>query len=282
MTTRAARLVTRSGVVSLARVAIVGVLNATPDSFSNGGVRWSPRRAARAAEAMVSSGARVIDLGAESTRPGAIPVSAAEERARLLPVLRAVRQAVSVPLSIDTMKAEVAAAALAEGADLINDVTAGRFDPAMLPLCADVGVPIILMHMRGTPATMQRRPRYRNVVQEVATFLRGRARAAVAAGIAPQQIVLDPGLGFGKLPIHSYRLLHELEKIVALGFPVLVGPSRKGFIGQALAGAPPERRLYGTAATVALAVAAGAKLIRVHDVAAMHDVVRVTEAAMAA
>ena len=231
---------------------------------------------------MATAGAAIIDIGAESTRPGARPVSVAVELARLLPILHAVRRAVGLPISIDTMKAAVARAALAAGADMINDVTAGRFDPELLPLCAATGVPIVLMHMRGMPRTMQVRPRYRDVVAEVVTFLQERIAAARAVGLARHQIVLDPGLGFGKLPVHSYRLLRHLERLTALGYPVLVGPSRKRFIASALDDAPVDQRLFGTAAAVALAVAGGAKLIRVHDVAAMRDVVRVTEAALAA
>jgi dihydropteroate synthase len=231
---------------------------------------------------MEAAGAALLDLGAESTRPGAASVSLQVELARLLPVLRAVRRAVRVPLSIDTTKAEVARIALAEGADLINDVSAGRFDERMLPLCAAARVPVVLMHMRGTPRTMQRRPRYRDVVAEVIAFLVERVAAARQAGVRPRDIVLDPGFGFGKLPVHNFRLLRDLDRLVALGFPILVGPSRKGFIGQALGGVPPDARAFGTAAVVTLAVAAGAQLVRVHEVAAMRDAVRVVEAMRAA
>lgn len=256
----------------------MGILNATPDSFSEAGRDLDPGRAADAARAMVAAGAGAIDLGAESTRPGATPVPSGEEQRRLLPVLRAVRQAVAVPLSVDTMKAAVARAALDAGADLVNDVSAGRHDPAMLPLCAAAGVPVILMHMQGTPATMQVAPRYTDVVGEVRAFLAERARAAEAAGILPASIVLDPGIGFGKTGPHNCRLLRRLDALVALGYPVLVGVSRKHFLGQLLGGRPPEGRVLGTAAAVALAVAGGARLVRVHDVAAIHDVVTVVEA----
>ena len=273
---------TRSGTVRLDRVAVVGILNATPDSFSDGGRYASPRAASRAAATMEADGAALLDLGAESTRPGSKPVAVAEELRRLLPVLRAVRRAVRLPLSVDTMKPEVARIALEEGADLVNDVSAGGDDNAMLSLCAAAGVPIVLMHMRGTPQTMQRRPRYHDVVAEVRAYLRDRAAAAVQLGVPPRHIILDPGLGFGKLPVHNYRLLRDLGQIVALGFPVLVGPSRKGFVGHALGGAAPAARLFGTAAAVALSVAAGAKLVRVHDVAAMRDVVRMVEATQTA
>ncbi len=256
----------------------MGVLNATPDSFSDGGRIRSPAQAAALARAMVAAGAGVLDLGAESTRPGARPVPAREERARLLPVLRAVRAAVSVPLSVDTMKAEVAAAALDAGADIVNDVSAGRADRHMLPLCARTGVPVVLMHMRGQPATMQRRPAYHDVVADVTAFLARRAKVARDAGVARAAIVLDPGIGFGKTAAHNLALLGRLDALVALGYPVLVGVSRKGFIGRLLGGVHPAERTYGTAAAVALAVARGARLLRVHDVGAMRDVVLVAAA----
>jgi dihydropteroate synthase len=269
---------TRSGPLVLDRVAVVGVLNATPDSFSDGGLHLDPGQAAAAAAGMVAGGARMLDLGAESTRPGAAPVDAEEERRRLLPVLRAVRAAVRVPISVDTTKADVARAALDDGADVVNDVSAGRLDPDMLPLCARERVPIVLMHMQGTPGTMQADPRYTDVVTDVAEFLAARARTAIAAGIAPDAIVLDPGIGFGKTAAHNCFLLRRLDLLVAVGYPVMVGVSRKGFIGQLLGGRATGERLHGTAAAVALAVAGGARLVRVHDVAAMRDVVLVAEA----
>ena len=273
---------TRSGSLTLDRVVLVGILNATPDSFSDGGLHLDPARAAAAAAELVAQGARMLDLGAESTRPGAAPVPPDEERQRLLPVLRAVRAAVGVPISVDTTKADVAREALDAGADLVNDVSAGRFDPDMLPLCARTGVPVVLMHMQGTPATMQLDPRYTDVVTEVCAFLAARAEAAVEAGVARDAIVVDPGIGFGKTVEHNCRLLRRLDLIAALGYPVLVGVSRKGFIGGLLGGRATGARLHGTAAAVALAVAGGARLVRVHDVAAMRDVVAVAEAVASA
>ena len=264
---------TRSGPLALDRVALVGVINATPNSFSDGGRHLDPARAAEAAVAMVAEGAAMLDLGAESTRPGATPVPEDEELARLLPVLAAVR----VPLSVDTTKAVVARRALDAGADVVNDVSAGRLDPGMLPLCAAAGVPVVLMHMQGTPATMQEAPQYTDVVAEVAAFLGARARAAEAAGVAPDAILVDPGIGFGKTVAHNCALVRRLDVLAALGYPVLVGVSRKGFIGQLLGGRGTESRLFGTAAAVALAVAGGARLVRVHDVGPMRDVVRVAE-----
>jgi len=256
----------------------MGVLNATPDSFSDGGAWLDPARAAAHAVAMVEAGAAVLDLGAESTRPGAEPVPPEAELARLLPVLRAVRRAVGVPLSVDTMKAAVARAALDEGADLVNDVSAGRFDRGMLPLCAREAVPVVLMHMRGMPRTMQRAPRYGDVVRTVAEFLARRAGAAEAAGVARDAIIVDPGFGFGKTLAHNLALLARLDAVAALGYPVLVGVSRKGFVGQLCGEAAPAARGWGTAAAVALAVARGARVLRVHDVAAMRDVVAVAAA----
>jgi len=273
---------TRSGPVVLDHVALVGVLNATPDSFSDGGRHLDPTRAAAAAERMVAEGAAMLDVGGESTRPGARPVPAEEERRRLLPVLRAVRAAVRVPISVDTSKAAIARLALDEGADLVNDVSAGRFDPALLPLCAERGVPVVLMHMQGTPVTMQADPRYGDVVAEVAAFLAERARDALAAGVAADGIVVDPGIGFGKTVAHNCALLARLDLVASLGYPVLVGVSRKGFIGELLGGRAAGERLHGTAAAVALAVAKGARLVRVHDVGAMRDVVRVAEAVVGA
>jgi dihydropteroate synthase len=273
---------TRAGILALDRTVVVGVLNATPDSFSDGGLHQDPGRAAAAAAEMVAAGAGMLDLGAESTRPGATPVPLEEELRRLLPVLRAVRAAVRVPLSVDTTKAAVAAAAIGEGADVVNDVSAGRQDAAMFSSCAAAGVPIVLMHMQGTPATMQAEPRYGDVVGEVASFLSERARAARAAGIAAEDIVLDPGIGFGKTVGQNCHLLKRLDALVALGYPVLVGVSRKSFLGRLLDGRDVEGRLFGTAAAVALAVAGGARLVRAHDVAAIHDVVVVTEAVLGA
>lgn len=268
---------TRSGPLLLDHVAVVGVLNATPDSFSDGGVHADPRRAAETARRMVGEGAAAIDVGGESTRPGAVPVTVAEELDRLLPVLRAVRAAVDLPLSVDTRRAAVARAALDAGADLVNDVSAGA-DPAMFPLCAAADVPMVLMHMRGTPATMQRAPRYGDVVREVRAFLAARARAARRAGIPADAIILDPGIGFGKTVDHNLALLRRVDLVATLGYPVMVGVSRKGFIGALLGGVATGARGFGTAAVVALAVAGGARLVRVHDVGPMRDVVRVAEA----
>jgi dihydropteroate synthase len=260
----------------------MGVVNVTPDSFSDGGRYLEPGAAIRHGLELVEEGADLLDVGGESTRPGAEPVPLEEERRRVLPVVEALAGRAGVPVSVDTTKAAVARAALDAGAAIVNDVSAGRFDPDMLPLCAERGAPVVLMHMLGEPRTMQRDPRYDDVVREVAAFLAARAEAALAAGVAVDRIVVDPGFGFGKTREHNLVLLRRLDEIVALGYPVLVGTSRKSFIGATLGGLPVEDRLEGTAATVALAVAAGASIVRVHDVRAMARVVRMVEAVLAA
>jgi dihydropteroate synthase len=259
-------------------VGVLGILNATPDSFSDGGRYLEPAAAAARAEELVAQGADALDIGAESTRPGASPVPEEEELRRLLPVLRMVRARVDVPISVDTYKAAVARAALDAGADMINDVSAGH-DPAMFRTVAAAGAPIVLMHMRGTPATMQDAPAYPDgdVVGAVRAFLQDRIVAALAAGVERDGIVLDPGIGFGKTVAHNLMLISHLDAIVALGHAVLVGPSRKRFIAAVVGGAPLDR-LEGTAAAVALAIDRGASLVRVHDVAPMVRVVRMAEA----
>jgi dihydropteroate synthase len=258
------------------RPRLMGILNLTPDSFSDGG-RWTtPEAAYRRAAELAEAGADLLDLGAESTRPGAAPVPADEERRRLIPALRRIAR-LSVPISVDTSKPEVAAAALDAGARLINDVT-GLAHPAMRALAAERRVPVVLMHMRGTPRTMQRAPRYRDVVSDVRRALLGAARRARAAGVPRGRIILDPGLGFGKSARHNLLLLRALPRLVATGYPVLVGPSRKGFISAVLGPLPPAERVWGTAAAVALATAAGVWGIRVHDVAQMRMVAAVAAA----
>ena len=255
----------------------MGIVNVTPDSFYDGGRYGSVEAVLAYARRLIAEGADLIDIGGESTRPGAAPVSAEEESARVLPVVTALRAETDLPISIDTTKAAVAAAALAAGADLVNDVSAARFDPAMLPLAAECRAGIVLMHMQGTPATMQEAPKYGNVVREVAAFLAERAAAARAAGVAAHRILVDPGIGFGKRAEHNLALLAHLDALVALGFPVLVGPSRKAFLG-VLTGDPPEGRLAASLAAVVLAVARGACAVRVHDVAEARRALAVVDA----
>ena len=259
---------------------VMGVLNVTPDSFSDGGLFLDPGAAVAHAETMAREGADVIDVGGESTRPGSRPVEAVEQVRRVVPVLRALRDRLpDTTLSVDTTRAEVAEAALAAGAHVINDISAGRDDPAMLPLSARTGSPVILMHMLGAPATMQIDPTYSDVTAEVAQFLRERLAAAVAAGVRPDRVLLDPGIGFGKTAEHNLQLLRHTADLAALGRPLVVGTSRKGFISKVLGLRDASRadtagRVFGTAATVAWAVANGAAVVRVHDVGPISQVVR--------
>lgn len=266
--------------LALDRPLVMGVLNVTPDSFSDGGLYLDPGAAVKHALEMADEGADLIDIGAESSRPGAAPVAEAEELRRLVPVVQEVCRRVPVPVSVDTTKAAVAAAALESGAAIINDISALQADRAMAGVVAQAGAGLVLMHMQGTPQTMQRAPRYTDIVAEVGEFLRARLRAAVEAGIAAEQILLDPGIGFGKNPEQNLILLDRLDSFRALGRPILVGVSRKAFIGEVL-GRKAGDRLLGTAAAVAAAVLRGAKVVRVHDVRAMQDVVKVIDAIQA-
>jgi dihydropteroate synthase len=261
------------------RCLVMGVLNVTPDSFSDVG-RYLDRGAAVAhGLALAAEGADLLDVGGESSRPGAAYVDERTELDRVVPVIEALAPAIDVPISIDTRKSPVARAALAAGAAVVNDVSAGRDDPDIFGVAADAKAPLVLMHMRGTPATMQDDPRYADVVAEVAEFLVERCAAAEAAGMPREALVVDPGIGFGKRDEHNYALLAELARFTLLGHPVLAGTSRKGFIGRAL-GLPELERLEGTAATVVWAVERGARIVRVHDVRHMVRTVRMTEALM--
>jgi dihydropteroate synthase len=259
----------------------MGVVNVTPDSFSDGG-RFADRDAAVAhGLALAADGADLLDVGGESTRPGAAYVDQVTELARALPVVERLAEATDVPVSIDTRKAAVARAALAAGAVMVNDVSAGRDDPDLLGVAAEAKAALVLMHMQGTPATMQDDPRYHDVVGEVEAFLAERCAAAEAAGVPTDALVVDPGIGFGKLDEHNYALLGSLPRLTRLGHPLLVGTSRKGFIGRAL-GLGVDQRDEGTAATVTWAVERGARIVRVHAVRTMARVVRMTEALLAA
>ncbi|HEU5201709.1 MAG TPA: dihydropteroate synthase [Nitrospira sp.] len=259
------------------RPLLMGIVNVTPDSFFDGGRFLDPEAAVAHAWQLVEEGADLLDIGAESTRPGSIPVEGTEERRRLIPVVTAVAKAVSVPISVDTSKAVVAKAAIDAGAVLVNDVTALRGDPAMVDTIVVSGVGVVLMHMQGTPQTMQKAPKYHDVVEEVEDFLAERVRFALERGVAKNQIMLDPGIGFGKTLAHNLDLLAQLRTFTKLGFPLLVGPSRKGFIGE-LVEQSVQDRAWGTAGAIALAVEQGAHVLRVHDVAGMKDVVRVAAA----
>jgi dihydropteroate synthase len=265
------------------RTLVMGILNVTPDSFSDGGRFYDPQVAAEHAVQMVADGADILDIGGESTRPAtfgtAAPLPVEEELRRILPVLSAlVARLPAVPLSVDTYKASVARAAVQAGAAMVNDISALRADPDMAATVAALGVPVCLMHMPGLPTALPADPGYGDVVVEVAAHLRRRAEAALQAGIAPASIVLDPGIGFGKGVRHNLELLRRQRELTAPGYPLLIGTSRKSTIGTVLGGLPPEDRVEGTAATVALAIANGAAIVRVHDVRAMVRVARMSDA----
>lgn len=268
------------------RTLIMGILNVTPDSFSDGGRFADPDAAVARALELERQGADILDIGGESTRPGSEGVSAEEEMRRVLPVLNAVRGRLKIAISIDTQKAAVAEAAVAAGAEIINDVSALRTDPALADLARRRRVPLVLMHMRGTPRTMQRGPFARNVLEDVSSGLRAAVRRAQAARVRKAQIILDPGFGFGKTYAQNFELLAHLPRLAALGCPLLVGTSRKAFIGAAVGHAsgpvPPDQRLWGTAATVVAAIFGGAHIVRVHDVAEMAQAARIADAILLA
>jgi dihydropteroate synthase len=263
------------------RTLIMGVLNVTPDSFSDGNKFYTEEHAIAHALHMESAGANLIDIGAESTRPGSKGISAEEELKRLLPVLGGLRRLLKIPISIDTQKAEVAEAAVDAGAQIVNDISGLKGDPRIAEVAARRRVPLILMHMRGEPRTMQKRPFAHDVMKDVMQGLRRSVAMARKAGVAKSQIILDPGIGFGKSYAQNYELLQKLPQLVKLGYPLLVGTSRKGFLGATLARegkpAPPEERIWGTAATVTASILNGAHVVRVHNVEEMVQVVRVTD-----
>jgi dihydropteroate synthase len=259
------------------RCLVMGILNVTPDSFADTR-RFDTASAVDAAVRMAAEGADIIDVGGESTRPGAEPVSAAEEAARVLPVIKAISARLTIPISIDTYKAEVARTAFAEGASIVNDVSGLLYEPAMAGVVADAGAVLILMHTRGRSKSMYVDAEYGDVVAEVGAELAASLRVAVAAGVGVERTILDPGIGFAKRPEHSYGVLARLPELsAALDRPFLVGPSRKSFMRQALANREPMDRDWGTAAAVTAAVLAGAHIVRVHAVAEMVQVVRVAE-----
>jgi dihydropteroate synthase len=261
----------------------MGVINVTPDSFSDGGQFLDSRTAIEHGLALRAEGAAILDIGGESTRPGAAPVDAEQELARVLPVIEGLAAARSgAQISIDTSKAAVAAAALDAGAALVNDVTAFRGDPEMAGVVASASADCCLMHMLGEPRTMQEDPRYEDVVGEVKAFLEQRMAFAVAEGVAEERIMLDPGIGFGKTVAHNLELLRRLDELVALGRPIVIGTSRKSFLGKIAGHSDPSKRLPGTIATNVLAYERGARVFRVHDVAPVHDALAVAAATVSA
>ncbi len=260
------------------RMLVMGVLNVTPDSFSDGGKFLDADAAVARALEMERAGADIIDIGGESTRPGAEGISASEEMRRIIPVLERLRGRLKIPISVDTSKSEVAEAASFQGAEILNDVTALRADPRLASIAAKYKLPLILMHMRGNPRTMQESPFARDVLRDVSAGLRRAVAVARRAGMAKSQIVLDPGVGFGKSAAQNYELLQKLPQLARLGFPLLVGTSRKSFLAKAGGTAPGADRIWGTAATVVASILGGAHIVRVHDVAEMALVARVTDA----
>jgi dihydropteroate synthase len=262
---------------------LMGVLNVTPDSFSDGGEWLALEAAVRHGRVLAAEGAELVDVGGESTRPGSAGVALDEELRRVVPVVEELaRGSLGAGVSVDTSKAAVAEAALAAGATYVNDVTAFRADPAMAGLVAQAGCECCLMHMLGEPRTMQDDPRYDDVVDDVRAFLEQRAAFAVGEGVAPERIHVDPGIGFGKTLAHNLELLRRLDEIVALGFPVMVGTSRKSFLGRLTGREDPHDRVAATVATNVMALERGATLFRVHDVAANADGLRVAAATLAA
>ena len=263
------------------RTLVMGVLNVTPDSFSDGGQFLDPVRAIERATVMEAAGADLLDIGGESTRPGSEEVRTSEELDRILPVLEGLRRRLKIPISVDTRRAAVAELALRAGAEVINDVSGLKNDPRIAEVAARRRVPLILMHMRGEPGTMQKAGFARDVLRNVAQGLRKSVSIARKAGVAKSQIILDPGIGFGKSFAQNYELLEKLPQLAKLGYPLLVGTSRKGFLGATLARngkpAPSEDRIWGTAATVTASILNGAHIVRVHDVAEMVQVARVAD-----
>src|SRR5947209_11232287 len=262
------------------RTQIMGVLNVTPDSFSDGGKFLDTKKAVRHALLMEQAGADILDIGGESTRPGSLPVSTTEEIRRILPVLEKLRGRLKIPISIDTQKSLVAEVALKAGAQIINDISGLRNNSHLATIAAEHRVPLILMHIRGNPRTMQNGPFARDVMQDVTRGLRWSITQARKAGVAKSQIILDPGIGFGKTFAQNFALLRKLPQLARLGYPLIVGTSRKGFLGGATAGLPQastDNRIWGTAATVTASILGGAHIVRVHDVAEMVQVARVAD-----
>ena len=260
------------------RTLVMGVLNVTPDSFSDGGKFFDVDAAAARALEIERAGADILDVGGESTRPGSEGIPASEEMRRVIPVLEKLRGKLKIPVSIDTNKSEVAEAAIFQGAEIVNDVTALRTDPRLAEVAAKHGVPLILMHMRGDPRTMQEKPFARDALHDVTTGLKRAVAAARRAGVAKSQFVLDPGIGFGKSAAQNYELLRKLPQLARLGFPLLVGTSRKSFLTKAPGADANADRIWGTAATVTAAILGGAHIVRVHDIAEIVQVARIADA----
>ncbi|MDI6728376.1 MAG: dihydropteroate synthase [Thermodesulfovibrionales bacterium] len=257
---------------------VMGVLNVTPDSFSDGGLFFNEKKAIEHALRLIEDGADIIDIGGESTRPGSEPVSVEEEIRRTIPVIKAISREIKVPISIDTYKAGVAKHALDAGASIVNDISGLRFDPEMPKVVSEYNVPVIIMHIKGRPKDMQQNPVYEALIPEIMDYLRISIRLANKFGISDDKIIIDPGIGFGKTFEHNLEIIKNLKEFTLLGRPVAVGVSRKAFIGKILGDVPPSERLEGTAAAVAISIFNGANIVRVHDVKEMAKVAKVADA----
>ncbi|HHF52230.1 MAG TPA: dihydropteroate synthase [Candidatus Aminicenantes bacterium] len=257
----------------------MGILNVTPDSFSDGGIYLDKKSAVQKGLQLIKDGADILDIGGESTRPGSHPVTAEEEKRRILPVISEIRKKTDALISVDTTKSEVLKSALDAGADILNDISAMRFDPKILGLASKQDIPVIIMHMKGTPRNMQESPEYDNVIQEIKTFLKQRITDALTAGIKKNKIIIDPGIGFGKRLKDNLKIISNLSAFSELGFPILIGVSRKSFIGDLL-NLSPEKRIEGTIASSLISILQGAHILRVHDVSSLKKAVIVAEAIM--
>jgi dihydropteroate synthase len=255
----------------------MGILNITPDSFSDGGLFYGVENAIRRGIQIAQEGADILDIGGESTRPGALSVSSKEQISRVVPVIKKLAKKINIPISIDTSNAEVAQKAIIAGASLVNDITGLRLDNNLAKVVARYKAGCIIMHIKGTPHNMQKAPRYKDLMKEICLWLKQGIAIAMKAGVAKERIIIDPGIGFGKTVLHNIEIIRNLSVLKRLGRPILIGTSRKSFIGKILA-VPPNERLMGTAASVALAIANGAHIVRVHDIKEMVQVARVTDA----
>lgn len=257
----------------------MGILNITPDSFSDGGLYYNKQNAVKRGLQLIEEGADILDIGGESSRPGSDPITAEEEKKRILPVLSEIRKQTDTFISVDTTKSEVLKAALDQGADILNDISGMRFDPKMLELASEKNIPVVIMHMKGTPKNMQKRPKYENVVEEIKTFLKKRVKTALKTGIKKNKIIIDPGIGFGKRLKDNLKIIGNLSSFNELDLPILIGVSRKSFIGNLL-NVTPDQRIEGTIASSLVSVLQGAHILRSHDIASLKKAVIVTEAIM--
>ena len=257
---------------------IMGILNITPDSFSDGGMHFDKSRAVDQAHRMIDDGADILDIGGESTRPGSEPVSLDEELRRTIPVIKALSKSISIPISIDTYKSDVALRALEAGASIVNDISGMRFDPEMSKVISRFKVPVVIMHMKGSPKNMQVNPVYKALIPEIVDYFRTSIQLAEEFGIPGDMIILDPGLGFGKTFAHNLEIINNLQQFSLFENPILIGPSRKAFLGKILGNLPAKERMEGTAASVAISIIKGAHIVRVHDVKEMAKVAKVADA----